>query len=60
MEEADLMLSELAVRGHLEVTVEHDRLVYAPMRSLALWRDPGLMVLSPKSTIRDEGDGQHA
>jgi capsular polysaccharide biosynthesis protein len=32
VEEAERMLSELAVRGHLEVTVEHGRLHYA------LWR----------------------
>jgi hypothetical protein len=29
VEEADRMLSELAARGHLEVTVEHGRLYYA-------------------------------
>ena len=29
VEEADRMLSELAVGGHLEVTVEHGRLHYA-------------------------------
>jgi hypothetical protein len=29
VEEADRMLSELAVRGHLQVTVEHGRLHYA-------------------------------
>jgi len=29
VEEADRMLSELAAKGHLEVTVEHGRLVYA-------------------------------
>jgi hypothetical protein len=29
VEEADRMLEALAVRGHLEVTVEHGRLVYA-------------------------------
>jgi hypothetical protein len=32
---ADRMLSELAARGHLEVTVEHGRLYYA------LWGDRG-------------------
>jgi hypothetical protein len=29
VEEADRMLSELAVRGHLQVTVEHGRLLYS-------------------------------
>jgi hypothetical protein len=35
VEVADRMLSELAARGHLEVTVEHGRLYYA------LWGDRG-------------------
>jgi hypothetical protein len=43
VEEADLMLSELAVRGHLGVTVEHDRLVYAPAEGV--WRSGGTLGL---------------
>ena len=31
VEEADRMLSELAVRGHLDVSLEHGRPVYAVM-----------------------------
>jgi hypothetical protein len=31
VEEADRMLSELAVRGHLDVSLEYGRLVYAVM-----------------------------
>jgi hypothetical protein len=31
VEEADRMLSELTVRGHLEVSLEHGKLVYALM-----------------------------
>ena len=29
VEEADRMLSELAVKGHLEITVEHGKMVHA-------------------------------
>jgi hypothetical protein len=35
VEEANRMLFELAVRGHLEVTVEHGKLLYS------FWADRG-------------------
>ena len=44
VDEAERMLSELAVRGHLEVSVEHGRLVYALGSTMLLFKGFGALV----------------